>query len=178
MYTVTHDITVRRERRGLGHPRAERFIEIAAEAALRCEGIAAPCHIDALLTGRGTIRRINKSRRGVDSVTDVLSFPMNALEPGKFDAGKCERDMNTGYILLGDIALCVPKCETQGIEYGHGFARELCYLTVHSVLHLLGYDHLDEGEDKARMRAREKFIMDALGLLPEQNSAGRGASNG
>ncbi len=161
---MTHDITVRREKTGLGHPRSEKLIELAAEAALQCEGITVPCHVDVLLTGRGTMKRINKKRRDKNFVTDVLSFPLNTLEPGKFDSSICERDLSTGYVQLGDIVLCVPKCETQGMEYGHGYARELCYLTVHSVLHLLGYDHLDEGAEKAQMRAREKYIMDTLGL--------------
>ena len=67
--------------------------------------------------------------------------------------------MDTGAVLLGDMMISLPRCEKQGEEYGHGFKRELMYLTVHSVLHLLGYDHVDEGEMKAQMRTREKAIM-------------------
>ena len=95
----------------------------------------------------------------MDRPTDVLSFPQNELIPGRFDAAGCERDMDSGAVLLGDMMISVPRCQAQGLEYGHGYRRELMYLTVHSVLHLLGYDHVDEGEMKAQMRAREKAIM-------------------
>ena len=71
----------------------------------------------------------------------------------------CERDPETGHVLLGDMMISVPRCEAQSEEFGHGYKRELMYLTVHSILHLLGYDHVDEGEMKKQMRAREKFIM-------------------
>ena len=89
----------------------------------------------------------------------MLSFPLNELRPGDFDPEVCERDPETGALLLGDMMISVPRCEAQGEEYGHGYARELMYLTVHSVLHLLGYDHVDEGAMKRQMRAREKLIM-------------------
>ena len=95
----------------------------------------------------------------MDRPTDVLSFPQNELEPGRFDPADCERDLDTGAVLLGDMMISLPRCEAQGQEFGHGFKREIMYLTVHSVLHLLGYDHMDEGEMKAQMRAREKAIM-------------------
>ena len=97
--------------------------------------------------------------RYVPMPTDVLSFPQNELEPGRFDPAGCERDLDTGAVLLGDMMISLPRCESQGQEFGHGFKREIMYLTVHSVLHLLGYDHMDEGEMKAQMRAREKAIM-------------------
>jgi len=84
---------------------------------------------------------------------------MNELVPGEFDEQLCEHDMDSGAVLLGDMMISIPRCEEQGAEFGHGYKREIMYLTVHSVLHLLGYDHVDEGEMKARMRAREKAIM-------------------
>ncbi|MCD8344091.1 MAG: rRNA maturation RNase YbeY, partial [Oscillospiraceae bacterium] len=110
------------------------------------------------------IHEINLAQRGVDAPTDVLSFPMNELTEGEFDPAECERDFDTGKLMLGDMVISLERCAAQGEEYGHGFEREVSYLTVHSVLHLLGYDHLDEGERKARMRSREKAIMDTLGL--------------
>ena len=76
-----------------------------------------------------------------------------------FDPAACETDPETGAVLLGDMMISLPACERQGEEYGHGFDREIRYLTVHSVLHLLGYDHVDEGKMKMQMRAREKAIM-------------------
>ena len=84
---------------------------------------------------------------------------MNELVPGEFDLDTCEVDMDTGAVLLGDMMISIPRCQAQGEEFGHGYKRELMYLTVHSVLHLLGYDHVDEGEMKAQMRKREKEIM-------------------
>ena len=93
----------------------------------------------------------------------MLSFPLNELRPGEFRPEECERDLDTGDILLGDMVFSLERCASQGEEFGHGFAHELMYLTVHSVLHLLGYDHVDEGEMKRRMRGREKAIMERLG---------------
>ena len=115
-----------------------------------------------MLTDADGIHAVNREFRGVDRPTDVLSFPLNELTPGAFEPDLCEMDPDAGVLMLGDMMISLPACEMQGEEYGHGFAHELQYLTVHSVLHLLGYDHLDEGEQKHRMRAREKLIMAAL----------------
>ena len=127
--------------------------------ALEAEGIGRPCLISVMLTDDEGIRAVNSAFRGVDRATDVLSFPLNELRPGDFDPEACERDPETGALLLGDMMISIPRCLAQGEEYGHGYARELMYLTVHSVLHLLGYDHVDEGAMKRQMRAREKLIM-------------------
>lgn len=155
-------LSLSREKRGLGHENARALILHAARAALACEGVDEPCLLGALLTDNEGIRELNREYRNIDSATDVLSFPMNELTPGEFDAGECERDMDTGRIVLGDMAFSLERCATQGEEFGHGFDHELMYLTVHSVLHLLGYDHVDEGEMKKQMRAREKEIMATL----------------
>mgnify|MGYP002564023002 CR=1 FL=1 len=122
------------------------------------------CIINVMLTDDAGIHAINLAQRGVDAPTDVLSFPMNELTEGEFDPSVCERDYDADKLLLGDMVLSLERCARQAEEYGHSYARELSYLTVHSVLHLLGYDHLDEGERKRRMRAREDCIMEALGL--------------
>lgn len=127
--------------------------------ALDAEDVDVPCIVSVMLTDDEGIHAVNREFRGVDSATDVLSFPMNELTPGAFDAAMCERDMDTGAVLLGDMMISVPRCQAQGEEFGHGYEREIMYLTVHSVLHLLGYDHVDEGEMKRAMRAREKAIM-------------------
>ena len=137
-------ITITRTRRGLGFPDTQRYVKRAAAAALRAEGVTVPCELDVTLTDDAAIHAINREQRGVDQATDVLSFPMNELTPGAFDPDACEWDYE------------------QAGTYGHSFAHEVSYLTVHSVLHLLGYDHVDEGEDKRRMRAREKEIMRLL----------------
>lgn len=155
-------LSVSREKRGLGHENARKLILRAAAAALAAEGVTEDCALSALLTDDEGIREINREYRGIDSATDVLSFPLNELAPGEFDAVACERDLDTGRILLGDMAFSLERCARQGEEYLHGFDHELMYLTVHSVLHLLGYDHVDEGEMKRQMRAREKAIMARL----------------
>ena len=156
---MEHEIAVSREKRNLGHNRAAALIKKAAVMALEAERIDAPCLISVLLTDDEGIRRVNREFRGLDRETDVLSFPLNELEPGRFDAALCEREPDSGKVLLGDMLLDLSRCESQGEELGHGFDRELMYLTVHSVLHLLGYDHTDEGPMKRQMRAREKDIM-------------------
>lgn len=156
---MEHEIYVSREVKNLGHNDSARRIKKAAAMALKAEGVETPCVISVMLTDDEGIRRINREFRNVDRATDVLSFPLNELTPGEFDPEECERDLDTGAVLLGDMMISVPRCESQGEEFGHGYEREIMYLTVHSVLHLLGYDHVDEGEEKRRMRQREKEIM-------------------
>ena len=156
---MEHEIDVSREVKNLGHNEAAALIKKAASMALAAEGVETPCIISVLLTDDAGIHAVNRDFRGVDRPTDVLSFPQNELEPGNFDPADCERDLDTGAVLLGDMMISLPRCEAQGREFGHGFKREIMYLTVHSVLHLLGYDHVDEGPMKARMRQREKAIM-------------------
>jgi len=148
---MTHAIYVTRRRRGLGHPETAALVKRAAACALRCEGVDEPCEISVTLTDDRGIHAVNREHRGVDRPTDVLSFPMD------------EPDLDTGRRFLGDMVLSLERAAAQAEEYGGGYEHECQYLTVHSVLHLLGYDHLDEGEEKARMRAREKVIMKELG---------------
>ncbi len=156
-------LSLSREKRGLGHENARGLILRAVRAALHAEGVDEPCAVSAMLTDDEGIREINREHRNIDAATDVLSFPMNFLTPGAFDASDCERDLDTGCILLGDMVFSLERCARQGEEFGHGFEHELMYLTVHSVLHLLGYDHVDEGKMKRQMRQREKAIMASLG---------------
>ena len=153
-----HEICVSRERRGLGHPNAAALIKKAAAAALEAEGVESAL-ISVMLTDDAGIQSVNREFRGVDRPTDVLSFPLNELTPGAFDPDACEIDPETGAVMLGDMMISLPRCAEQGEELGHGFEREIRYLAVHSVLHLLGYDHVDEGKLKKQMRAREKEIM-------------------
>ena len=148
---MQHRLYIYREKRGLGHPETAALVKKAAAAALRAEGVDEPCEIGVTRTNDKGIHGINCEQRGVDRPTDVLSFPIDEMN----------YDTNRRY--LGDMVLSLERAEAQGEEYGGGFAHEVQYLTVHSVLHLLGYDHLDEGEEKAKMRAREKAIMKELG---------------
>ena len=156
---MEHEVYVSREVRNLGHNNSASLIKKAVNMALSAEGVNVPCVISVMLTDDEGIRSVNNEFRGIDRATDVLSFPLNELVPGEFDPEACERDLDTGAIMLGDMMISVPRCEEQGEEFGHGYEREIMYLTVHSVLHLLGYDHVDEGEMKKQMRAREKEIM-------------------
>ena len=156
---MEHQISISREVKNLGHNNSAALIKKAVNMALNAEGVDVPCLVSVMLTDDEGIRRVNREFRDVDRPTDVLSFPLNELEPGDFDRSLCEKDLDTGLILLGDMMISVPRCEEQGKEYGHGYEREIMYLTVHSVLHLLGYDHVDEGEWKRQMRQREKEIM-------------------
>lgn len=119
-----------------------------------------------LVTNDDTIRAINRQTRNVDKATDVLSFPMFEYTPGAFPEDvSADIDPETGLLPLGDMVLSVERAQAQAEEYGHSLRREAGYLTIHSVLHLLGYDHLDEGPMKRQMRAREEQILADL-LLP------------
>ena len=155
---MEYEIYVSREHKNLGHNNSAALIKKAAAMALRAEGVEKAI-ISVMLTDDEGIRSVNREFRGVDRATDVLSFPLNELTPGAFDPADCETDPETGAVLLGDMMISVPRCAEQGEDFGHGYEREIMYLTVHSVLHLLGYDHVDEGEMKQQMRAREKEIM-------------------
>lgn len=136
----------------------------AVSTALNHEGVKCKTHVDIMLTDNEHIHEINKEQRGVDRHTDVLSFPMNQLTPEDFHADECELDPSTGRILLGDMVISLEQCRAQSKEFGHSEQREICYLAVHSILHLLGYDHMDDGEEKAQMRRHEEEIMRKLSL--------------
>ena len=150
---------IRRDVKNLGHNNSASLIKKAINMALSAENVQENCIINVVLTDDEGIRAVNLSERNIDSATDVLSFPANELTPGEFDPEVCEWDYDNDAVYLGDMMISVPRCEQQGEEFGHGYERELMYLTVHSVLHLLGYDHVDEGEMKRQMREREKAIM-------------------
>lgn len=152
-------VELRREKTGLGHNNAAGLVKKAVQMTLDAEGISERCIVSVLLTDDEGIREKNRNFREVDAPTDVLSFPLNDLVPGSFCVDDCDVDPETEDIYLGDIVLNLRRCEEQGEEFMHGFDREIMYLTVHSMLHLLGYDHVDEGEMKQQMRAREKAIM-------------------
>ena len=139
------------------------FIRKVIRTALAAEGVDFPCEVDVLLTNDAAIHQINRDMREVDRATDVLSFPEFELTPGELPGGE-DADPGTGLIPLGDMVLSMERVAAQAREYGHSKRRELSYLVTHSVLHLLGYDHLDEGPMKAQMRAREEAIMALLGL--------------
>ena len=137
-------------------------INQCVETALREEGVTVPCEINVLITNDQGIQVINKASREVDKATDVLSFPMFELEAGCPPKGEEFLDPETELCPLGDMVISLERAIAQAKEFGHSVKREVGYLTIHSVLHLLGYDHLDEGPQKAAMREREEFIANKI----------------
>ena len=160
-----HDIIISADVPGVDED-LRSFLRKAIQTALDAEGVDVPCEINVLLTNDTGIHRVNVDMRNVDAPTDVLSFPMFDLTPGDKPSEE-DADPATGLVPLGDMCVSLERAEAQAAEYGHSDRRELAYLAVHSVLHLLGYDHLDEGPMKAQMRGREEAIMEALGLPRE-----------
>ena len=142
------------------------FIRKIIRTALASEGMDFPCEVDVLLTDDEAIHRINWEMRQVDRSTDVLSFPEFDLHPGQLPTEE-DADPGTGLVPLGDMVISMEHVAAQAKEYGHSTRRELAYLVVHSVLHLLGYDHLDEGPQKKQMRGREEAILAELGINRE-----------
>lgn len=137
----------------------KRIIKKCVAEALRSEGITVDCEINILVTTDQGIREINSATRNIDAPTDVLSFPMFELEAG--NPPSCWDpyvDPETELCPLGDMAISLERAVSQAQSFGHSVTREIGYLTIHSILHLLGYDHLDEGEQKRLMRRREEEI--------------------
>ncbi len=122
------------------------------------------CEISIMLTDNDEIHSLNKLHRGIDRPTDVLSFPMFEYdENGEIDINECDFGEN-GEIILGDIVISLEKAKEQSNEYGHSFEREVGFLTAHSLLHLLGYDHMEPEEEKEMFALQEEIL--ALCKLP------------
>lgn len=143
------------------------LLEQVITAALDAEQVKTPCEVDVLLTDDAGIHEINLEQRKIDRPTDVLSFPMFNYAPGNPPSDDTDADPATGLTPLGDMVISLERARAQAEEFVHPLERELSYLAVHSVLHLLGYDHMDEGPQKAQMRAREEAILGALGITRE-----------
>ena len=134
-------------------------IRTCINAVLKAEGVTAKCEINVLVTDDKGIQQINLTSRNIDKPTDVLSFPMFELSPGELPQDWSEyEDPDTGLVPLGDMCISLERAIAQAQEFGHTTRREVGYLTIHSMLHLLGYDHMDEGPQKRQMRAREEDI--------------------
>lgn len=132
------------------------LIRRACIAVLREEKFEGDSEVSVSFVDNEEIRKLNKEFRNIDSATDVLSFPLG--ENGVYDVNP-----DTGAKLLGDVVISMERAQKQAMEYGHSFEREVCYLTVHSMLHLLGYDHM-EPQEKAEMRMKEEIVMARIGL--------------
>lgn len=133
------------------------LVRRCCNAVLKMENFKGSAEISVTFVNNQDIRTLNAQYRNKDSVTDVLSFPMG--ENGVYDV-----DPTTGAQILGDVVISVEKALEQADLYGHSLQREVGYLTAHSVLHLLGYDHETNGLDRVRMREKEEYVMDQLGL--------------
>ena len=143
----------------LQKPLINAIIHKCVETTLAAEGITADCEINILVTNDKGIRAINQACRNIDKPTDVLSFPMFQLEAGNPPLDwEDYMDPESDMCPLGDMAISLERAIAQAKEFGHSTRREVGYLTIHSMLHLLGYDHLDEGPQKAQMRSREEAI--------------------
>ena len=133
------------------------LIRKACTATLKLEGFDDPAEVSVTLVNDETIREMNNKFRNIDASTDVLSFPLG--ENGVYD-----ENPETGAKMLGDIVISVEHALSQADLSGHGIEREVAFLTVHSMLHLLGYDHEQGGLQKTIMREKEEQVLDALGL--------------
>ncbi|HIZ43899.1 MAG TPA: rRNA maturation RNase YbeY [Firmicutes bacterium] len=150
----------------------EDIIKKVIDAALDQESCPYEAEVSVTLTDAERVREINREFRGIDRTTDVLSFPMAEYQsPADFSFLEEEENFDcfnpeTGELLLGDIILNVEKIREQAEAYGHSLVRELAFLTAHSMLHLMGYDHMEE-QDRLLMEARQKLLMDTLGIPRE-----------
>lgn len=147
----------------------EETIEKVLTAALSCENCPFEAEINVLVTDGEGIKKYNKEYRGIEKETDVLSFPgVDYEEPGDFTLALSDKNSyfnpETEEILLGDIILCRDRVFSQAEEYGHSILREFAFLLVHSILHLLGYDHMEAEEEKVMKRHQDK-IMEKLKIL-------------
>ena len=139
-------------------PSGTRFlVRKACNATLKVEKFEGDAEVNVTFVDKKEIHEINLEFRNIDSPTDVLSFPLG--ENGVYDTNP-----ENGAQMLGDVVICAEKAFEQADLYGHTAEREIAYLTVHSVLHLLGYDHVDGGLQKMRMREKEETVLDLLGL--------------
>lgn len=133
------------------------LIRRCCNAVLLMEEFGDSAEISVRFVDNEQIRELNSQYRNIDSATDVLSFPLG--ENGDYD-----RNPGTNAVLLGDIVISIQRAMEQAEEYGHSLDREIAFLTVHSMLHLLGYDHVDGGLEAVRMREKEETVLTQLGL--------------
>ena len=162
---MKHQILVRYANRRDRNPALTLHLHRCIAASLAAEGVNVPCEINVLVTDDEGIRAINNAYRKIDKATDVLSFPMFELTAGQLPASwDAYKDPDTGLVPLGDMAISLERAKEQAAEFGHSARREVGYLTIHSILHLLGYDHVDEGPMKKQMRAAEEAILAEIEL--------------
>lgn len=147
------------------------LLERIVSTALEAEGFPTDVELSVTFTDEAAIREMNRNFRENDAATDVLSFPMLQFAGGggyeHLLPESVDKEPETGELLLGDIVLCIPKVFAQAREYGHSEKREFAFLLVHSLLHLMGYDHIDEA-DRTVMEGRQRSIMEQLQIFREE----------
>lgn len=162
---MEHKINIAYEEKRLSNLSMTLHLRKCIRAVLQAEGVDEPCEINVFVTGDEGIRGINRVQRNIDKATDVLSFPMFEMTAGQLpEDWEPYRDPDTGLVPLGDMAISLERATAQAKEFGHSVKREIGYLTIHSILHLLGYDHMDEGPMKKQMRAEEEKILSKIAL--------------
>ena len=163
---MKHKINIVFEQLSLQRFTVPAIIRKCINATLDAERISVPSEINVQITDDAGIQIVNRETRELDKPTDVLSFPMFQLEPGNPPTDWMEyQDPDSGLVPLGDMCISLERAVAQAQEFGHSTRREVGYLTIHSMLHLLGYDHLDEGEMKRQMRAREEAIAASISKM-------------
>ena len=133
------------------------------EKSLEYEGCDFDAEVSVTFVDNEEIREINREERNIDKATDVLSFPMLEFDENG-DIINSEFDFNEDYVLLGDIVISIERAKEQSIEYGHSLIREVAFLTVHSMLHLLGYDHVNSAEEEKVMFKKQDEILNLLNI--------------
>ena len=149
------------DEKGLLDAQTRALMQTCSQAAQRAEGVTLPLSVFIRVTDDDEIRTINREQRGVDRPTDVLSFPLGV--DGKYDISK-----ETGCALLGDVVISLETAMRQADLYGHSLEREIGFLTVHSMLHLLGYDHETSPLEARKMREKEEQVLGELGISREE----------
>ena len=134
------------------------LVRESVETTLDFEDFQNHCEVSVTFTDIEGIRAVNSQFRGIDAPTDVLSFPLTEYESASFPVAD-EPESS-----LGDIVISLERADEQAKEFGHSFEREIAFLTVHSMLHLLGYDHVNSEEEDAEMRRRQREILESMGL--------------
>ena len=146
-------------------PDLENLLKSVCEAVLKYEEIDEKCEVNVMFADNDGIRKINLEQRNVDRATDVLSFPF--LDGKNGDITVSDSDFYEGYLTLGDIVISLERASEQAEQYGHSFEREVGFLTCHSMLHLLGYDHICDA-DRVIMRRKEEEILKILKLTRDE----------
>ncbi len=158
-----------------GTPELESLLEKVGCGVMESEGCPYEVQVNLLITDDEGIREINKGQRGIDSATDVLSFPVHEFEtPACFQELEGEEamdcfDPDTGELMLGDIVISIDRAFSQAESYGHTIYREIAFLIAHSMLHLIGYDHMEKDEEEL-MFSKQKSILEGLGITRGQDS--------